>query len=200
VLFRSGTLFGTNPVWTSEAWYFVSVPGAIAALLALLRWRRTWPLAARFGVWLWLSAGTAATPSLYAALRELPVFSLLRNAERFLVPAVLTVSLAVALAINHAVARVRLRQPPRASWPVLGLVLLGLGLALAWQLHNFDVAAGKRALSAPPVEQARPFHQARGNRWSAASFGPASRGSLACWEAYGLPQSPALRADLTQES
>lgn len=192
-------LFGTWPPFTAETWYLVSIPAAVVAALALLR-RRAWWWAGALVLWLWLAAGTAVTPSLFGLLRQLPVFSLLRNSERFLVLAVLAITMGAALAVSDAAARLRLRRPARLARPLWLLSMAGVTLAVPWLLNDFSLAASKRTLSAPPREEVRPFHQARGNRWAAASFGPMSRGSLACWEAYGVPQSPQLRADLQQES
>lgn len=192
-------LFGGWPILSSETWYLVTIPGAIAASLALLSRRGRW-LAVPMGLWLWLAAGTAVSPSLYAALRTLPVFSLLRSSERFLVPAVLTLAIAAAVGLTRAQAHLRKRPFHRLSWAPSAVGLAAIALAVPWQLANFKIAAERRALSAPPREVHQPFHQTRGNRWAAAAFGPASRGSLACWEAYGLPQSPALRADSQREA
>lgn len=193
------SLFGVFPLWTSEIWYLVTIPATVVSALALFR-RRAWWLGALLLIWLWLTAGTAVTPSLYNLLRALPVFSLLRASERFLVPAVLTLSLGASLAITDVTARLRLRKPYRFARHLWLLAALGSVSAMPFLLHNFTVAASKRGLSAPPREELRPFHQARGNRWEAAAFGPASRGSLACWEAYGVPQSPKLRANAAHES
>lgn len=193
-----GHLFGPFPPLSAETWYLVTVPGAVLSGLALLR-RRGWWLLPPFLVFLWLATGHASTPSLFAALRTLPVFSLLRSAERFLVPAVLTLSVGAAFALDDVRARLR-RRPTRRSRALAALALACLGVAVAWQLENFAIAAGKRSLTAPPRELSRPFHQARGNRWAAASWGPMSRGSLACWEAYGLPEAAALRGDLAHEA
>jgi hypothetical protein len=111
----------------------------------------------------------------------------------------LVFSIGVAFALSDVFARLR-RRPTRWSQALAVVALLGLVLSTAWQLHNFSVAASKRTLGAPPREAVRPFHQARGNRWAVAGFGPMSRGSLACWEAYGVPQSPKLRGDLDDEA
>lgn len=192
-----GQLFGTWPPFTAETWYLVSIPAVVTAGLALLRRRRWWYLAPLV-LFLWLSAGHSATPSLFAALRALPVFSLLRNAERFLVAAALTLSLGAALSLDDL--RARLRRRVKWAPAVLLVGLLGIALSIPWQLQNFGLAASKRGLNAPPREVDRPFHQARGNRWAAAAWGPMSRGSLACWEAYGLPQSAKLRGDLEHEA
>lgn len=196
------SLFGTVEWWSAEVWYLVTVPGAIVAALALLRRRGRW-LAVSLFLILWLAAGHAISPSLFAALRQIPIFSLLRNSERFLVCAGVVLSLGVSFAVTDVLAR--LRRPVRPRLTPLNrtfavVALFGVTLATAWQLHNFSVAASKRTLGAPPRESLRPFHQARGNRWAVAGFGPMSRGSLACWEAYGVPQSPKLRGDLTDEA
>lgn len=197
-------LFGTWPAFVGECWYLVTIPAAVVAGLALLRprpRRRTaWWLGGALFIWLWLAAGTGVSPSLFGLLRELPVFSLLRNSERFLVLAVLTIAMGAALALSDAAARLRLRRPPRLARPLWLLCVAGVAFAVPWLMNDFSLAAAKRTLTAPPREEVRPFHQARGNRWAAAAFGPMSRGSLACWEAYGVPQSPKLRADLDQES
>ena len=172
-----------------ECWYLVTIPAAVTAALALLRRRARW-LAASLILWLWLAAGTGITPSLFGLLRELPVFSLLRNSERFLVLAVLTITLGAAFALTDAAARLRLKKPARLARPYWVVAMAGVALAVPWLMQDFSLAASKRTLTTPPREELRPFHQARGNRWVAASFGPMSRGSLACWEAYGVPQSP----------
>lgn len=194
-----GLLFGTWPPFTAETWYLVTLPGAVVAALALFRRRARW-LAVSLLLWLWLAAGTGITPSLFGLLRELPVFSLLRNSERFLVVAVLTMTVGAAFALTDAAARLRLQRPLPLRRPLWLLSIACIVLAVPWLVNDFSLAASKRALTAPPRAEVRPFHQARGNRWAAASFGPMSRGSLACWEAYGVPQSSKLRADLQQES
>lgn len=197
------SLFGTFDVWNAEVWYLVTIPLAIVAAISLLRRRGRW-LALSLLLAVWIAAGNAVTPSLYALLRQIPVFSLLRNSERFLVCAGLVMSIGVSFAVTDVLARLRKKQKtPRLTRIHQGLAIitaLGLVLGTAWQLHNFTVAASKRTLGATPREALRPFHQARGNRWAVAGFGPMSRGSLACWEAYGVPQSPKLRGDLTEEA
>ena len=194
-----GLLFGIWPPFRSECWYLVTIPGAVVAAFALLR-RRSWWLGSALIIWLWFAAGTGVTPSLFGMLRELPVFSLLRNSERFLVLAVLAIAMGAALSLSDAAARLRLRRPPRLARPLWIVSVLGVVLAVPWLMNDFVVASSIRTLTAPPREELRPFHQARGNRWAAASFGPMSRGSIACWEAYGVPQSTQLRPELKQES
>ncbi len=199
-----GFLFGTNEPLNVETWYLVTAPAAILSAIALLRRRGRW-LAACLLLWFWLALGHAATPSLYEALRSLPVFSLLRNSERFLTCVGLVFSIGLSCGISDTLARVRRAshwqtRPRRLALASLVLTLVGLSISIPWQLWNFRTAASKRTLTAPPRERLQPFHQARGNRWAVAGFGPMSRGSLACWEAYAVPQSTKLRGDRTEEA
>ncbi len=196
---QGGLLFGLWPPFQNEAWYLVTLPAAAVGAIALLR-RRAWWLGGALLIWLWLAAGTGISPSLFGLLRQLPVFSLLRNSERFLVMAALAIAMGASFALSDAAARLRLKKPPQFAKPLWVISLAGVLAAVPWLMNDFTLAASKRTMSASPREELRPFHQARGNRWAAASFGPMSRGSLACWEAYGVPQSTKLRADSTQES
>lgn len=196
-------LIGPWPILSTETWYLVPLPALLVAALVLLR-RRGVGLGLAFAAWVWLALGSGVTPSAYSLLRRLPLFSMLRGSERFLAAATLVVALAAALAVSDLQARLRLRgrsiRPRRAvafGWALSCLTLIAV---LPWSIGNFFVAASRRALTSSPLEVERPFHQARGNRWSAAQFGPMSRGSLACWEAYSVPQSPRLRADLQHEA
>jgi len=199
-----GFLFGTNEPLNVETWYLVTAPAAILSAIALLRRRGRW-LAACLLLWFWLALGHAATPSLYEGLRSLPVFSLLRNSERFLICVGLVFSIGLSCGISDTLARVRRAarwqtRPRRLAMASFVLTLVGLSSSIPWQLWNFRTAASKRTLTAPPRERLQPFHQARGNRWAVAGFGPMSRGSLACWEAYAVPQSTKLRGDRTEEA
>lgn len=196
---QGGLLFGSWPPFQNEAWYLVTIPATVVAAFALLR-RRAWWLGGALLIWLWLAAGTGISPSLFGLLRQLPVFSLLRSSERFLVMAALAIAMGASLALSDAAARLRLKKPARFARPLWVLCVVGVIAAVPWLMNDFAIAASKRTMTASPREALRPFHQARGNRWAAASFGPMSRGSLACWEAYGVPQSTKLRADAQQES
>lgn len=192
-----GLLFGMNDLH-AETWYFVTAPAAVLSALAVFRRRGRW-LVGCLVLWMWLALGHAATPSLYEGLRSLPIFSLLRNSERFLACAGLVFSVGLSCGISDTLARVR-RAPGRLTHAAFALTVIGLSIAIPWQLWNFHVAASKRTLTAQPRERLEAFHQARGNRWAVAGFGPMSRGSLACWEAYAVPQSTKLRGDLTEEA
>jgi len=196
-----GALFGYTPVFTQASWYLVGLFAGCVAVLGLWR-RRSISAVIAAGAWCWLALGYWAKPSLYGALRLSPLFSMLRAPERFLVPVILVIAVGAGWAVTHWAARLRASQG-RRRW-VAGLavavVVAGLLANVAVHVNNFRIAAATRQLGWPPEELARPFHQARGNRWAVSIFGPMSRGSLSCWEAYALPQSPLLRGDLEHEA
>jgi hypothetical protein len=200
VLSLLGQLFDVWPPFKGTIWYLVGLPAGIVALGALTRRRALGALVPAL-VWFWVALGYGAKLSLYGALRQLPLFSMLRAPERFLTLTGPFIALGAAWALTDLVAR--LRKKPRWSRVLTGwatVTALALVANVPWQLQNFRVAASSRGLIPPPEEEPRPFHQARGNRWAATLFAPMSRGTLACWEAYPVPQSAKLRGDLTQES
>jgi hypothetical protein len=177
-----------------------------AVLLGLLR-RRSVGLAIGGCLWIWLAAGYALSPSLFAGLRELPLYTTLRYPERFLVPLGLVsatlaargVSLAEAYARTpRAHASVRRR---RVSVAVFALASIALVVGVGPLVAQHALHARNRSLTAPPEarEPAPAFHQARGNRWALDYYEPMQRGSLSCWEAYPVPESALLQGDLTNE-
>ncbi len=190
---------------TENGSFFIGLLVLPALALGLVR-RRSIPLALILVICVWLATGYAVHPSLFAGLRELPLYTTLRYPERFLIPLSLAVSALAALGLSGLEARVRLSRRRKGAVP--GSVLTGV-LALAAVALAIDVAPmaqvhalhdESRRLSPPPVADAsRPFHQSRGNRWALAYYEPMQRGSLSCWEAYPVPQSPMLRADLPVE-
>ncbi len=192
---------------TENGAFFVGSLAIPATLLGLAR-PRAWRLGVMAALSIWLAAGYAVKPSLFAGLRELPVYSTLRYPERFLILATLAVSVLSAQGITlvegiaaNADEMRTLRIPMEAApWlaPLLGATLL---LGIVPLLYQHDRQASKRDLVAPPaaVSAHRPFHQARGNRWALAFYEPMDRGSLSCWDAYAIPESPLLRGDLKQE-
>jgi hypothetical protein len=147
-------------------------------------------------VFVWLAAGYARKPALFALLRELPVFAALRYPERFLWLALLFASEPAA----HAVARVPLVGEGR-RWRIGVWVVLsaGLGWTIANEIDAFHRVAAARTLGVITAARAPEFHQARGNRWLAAHFQAMGVGSLSCWETHPVAQSPLLRADLVAE-
>jgi hypothetical protein len=148
-------------------------------------------------IFVWLAAGYARKPALFALLRELPVLSALRYPERFL-------WLAILFACEPAARS--LEKIPRlgegARWRYGAVAVLGAGLALTlWgQITTFHRAASARtlgALQAAPEDAA--FRQSRGNRWLAAHVQAQNLGSLSCWEVHPVVQSARLRGDLAAE-
>jgi hypothetical protein len=195
---------------TENGAFFVGWVIAPAVVLGLAR-RRALAMAIAAFVCGWLAAGYAVRPSLFAALHELPVYSVLRYPERFLVLAALAIGSIAAQGVTFAEALAR----PRASHaqandrhPRRGRsrarVLLALVVAAALANVGPEVAihwnrAAGRWLAAPPEAASAPFRQARGNRWALGYYEPMQRGSLSCWEAYPVPQSPLLRGDAPSE-
>jgi hypothetical protein len=152
----------------------------------------------------WLSAGYARKPPLFALLRALPVFSALRYPERFLWIAILFASEPAA----NALARIpRLGDGPR--WRLgANLVLTAMiGFTVYRQIGTFAGAVHARdlgALAEREAPEARDtgepgFRQARGNRWLAAHAAALGTGSLSCWETHPVVMSPELRGDLAEE-
>jgi hypothetical protein len=187
--------------------FFVGALAIPATLLGLAR-PRAWRLGVVAVLSIWLAAGYAVRPSLFAGLRELPVYSTLRYPERFLILATLAISVLAAegvtiierLAASAEDLRA-LRIPDRvAPWlgPLLGATLV---TAIGPLVYQHVRQASRRELIAPPLasDAPRPFHQARGNRWALAFYEPMDRGSLSCWDAYAIPESPLLRGDLEKE-
>jgi hypothetical protein len=161
---------------------------------------------------LWLASGYASSPSLFGLLRRAPLFSTLRYPERYLTIFALVGAVLAARGVGFAMCIVRkkkwtpssaapatagsLRKLIRALPPLLAASLL---FAIGPLVDNIHLAARGRELDAPPPQVARPFHQARGTRWALAQYAPMSRGCLSCWEAYPVPESPLLSADLEHE-
>lgn len=193
----AGLVFGVGaPYVAPECWYLIGLPAALLALFELRHRRSGW-LFASLACCVWVAMGRAATPSLFDGLRQLPLFDMLRSPERFLVVAALIVSQGAGRALTSMQARAR--SNPRWVWGVR-VATLALLLNSSFQISNFFAAARMRTLVPTPPEIAQPFHQARGNRWAVTEFGAMNRGSLSCWEAYPVPQSRLLRADLTDEA
>jgi hypothetical protein len=186
--------------------FFVGALALPATLLGLSR-PRAWRLGVVATLTIWLAAGYAVRPSLFAGLRELPVYSTLRYPERFLILATLAVSVLAAQGITLAEQLTAsaedlraLRIPPALAPSLAPLFALTLLTAIGPLVYEHVREASRRELIAPPPEEAhRPFHQARGNRWALAFYEPMDRGSLSCWDAYAIPESPLLRGDLAKE-
>jgi len=181
----------------------LAAPAVLAAIL-LFAMKRRWaalslPL---YGViFTWLATGYASTPSLFAAMQSLPVYGTLRYPERYLILLALVVSTLAAqgLTLVTAAIRAKPKRPRLFGWLKLALVVTLL-LALGPLLRQHVASADMRTLAPLAQVIARPFHQARGNRLELAYYAPMSRGSLSCWDAYPVPESPLLEGDLLEEA
>jgi hypothetical protein len=144
---------------------------------------------------MWLALGYKQ-PSLFALLREIPIFSLLRYPERFLFPGSLFLTELGALGIDALL----LRSRRRGAWGPVTSALVCLGvLGALFQAYAYELRTHDLAL-VPQIERLdQPFAQARGNRWSQGYFVELNRGSIACGEGYPVRMSPSLRGDLPAE-
>jgi hypothetical protein len=179
----------------------------VPALLLGLARRHSIGLGIGAVLWTWLAAGYAFAPSLFAALRELPLYTTLRYPERFLVLLGLVVATLAARGISLVEAYVRTprahasKARRRAGLGVLFVASMALVVGIGPLVAQHPLHDSSRPLANPPeaTEPAGPFHQSRGNRWALAYYEPMQRGSLSCWEAYPVPESPLLRGDLASE-
>ena len=176
-----------------------------AALLGLLR-RRSLGLAVAAVLCVWLAAGYEVRPSLFAALRELPLYTTLRYPERFLIPLGLAIATLAGRGISLAEAYVRTPHARARRWrgvaalAVFFVASMAIVVDVGPLVAQHALHARGRSLSpAPAVDEARPFHQARGSRWALEYYEPMQLGSLSCWEAYPVPESPLLTGDLKTE-
>lgn len=184
-----------NLVWSKQM-YVVGAAGLAVAAVGLAR-RRAWPLlllaVAAFCTALGYALGAAGP---FPLIKRLPIFDALRYPERYLI----VVALALAVAAAHGV-RLFEVMARRRRWARVALAMAAAALLVnaGLLLDDFHVVAAGRVLAPAPAALARPFKQARGNRWLAAFYAPMSRGSLSCWDAYPVPMSPLLRGDLADE-
>lgn len=147
-------------------------------------------------MFLWLAAGYARKPPLFALLRELPVFSALRYPERFLWVAILY---ACEPAANALAKLPRLGEGKK--WRIGANIVMtaAIVVSLGAQILIFAEVGKARELGVVAVDRAKDFHQARGNRWLAAHYDGIGVGSLSCWETHPVIMSPKLRGDLAAE-
>jgi hypothetical protein len=145
---------------------------------------------------LWLAAGYARKPPLFALLRQLPVFSALRYPERFLWIGILYACEPAA----HALAKLpRLGEGRR--WRVGANLVLTIAVigTIGTQVFSFAEVGKARELGVVAVDRMEEFRQSRGNRWLAAHYQGIGAGSLSCWETHPVIMSPKLRGDLANE-
>ncbi len=188
---------GAGGDFNDHGTYYIGAAALFAAGVGLTV-RRARPMLVGGVLATWLAAGYAVRPSLFAMLKALPVYEALRYPERFLY--VLALFVAVAAAFGVGLLHVRARRE-RAGGPVLFVMILLLAANAGVMAYGFEHVAIVRSADPRPAEAPpRPFHQARGNRWVLMQYPAQNRGSLACWEAYPVPESALLRADLPDEA
>jgi len=202
-----GGVAGETPVhlWTdlTGAWwngfhrndFAVGLPILVLLFLGVCR-KKAIPLTAAAVTWIWLAMGYKVTPSLFAALRHIPPYTMLRAPERFLLFFALVAVALVALGVRKLEAIGRGRPGWLALATVVQVLLIGNTVALA--MNDWSASTGRKMVP-PPATMARDFRQARGNRWLAAYYPFQSRGTLSCFDDYDIPMSPALRGDLAHE-
>jgi hypothetical protein len=193
-------LFAEKPGTYARAEMLVGalvVPVALVGAALLWRRRRAVALVVTGALWLWLAAGYAASPSLFATLRGIPPFTMLRYPERFLALFALALASLAAAGVGRLELLGRRRPLVRFAW-LAALLLLAANAGLL--VANTQGWALGRALTVPPVHaETRDFKQARGNRWLAAQYPALDRGTLSCFDDYEIPQSRLLRGDLAHE-
>lgn len=188
-------LFGNLDHQFKRADFLIGLPIAPLLLVGIFR-KKSLPLAIGVGLWVWLALGYKVHTSLFALLRGVPPYTMLRAPERFLVFVALAAAALIALGVRRFEAGAR-RKPGFLFAAVLcQLLLIGNTVLLIQNAHA--EAHGRSMVPAPPV-MARDFHQARGNRWIAAYYPFMSRGTLSCFDDYNVAQSPELRGDLEHE-
>jgi hypothetical protein len=191
----SHDLFGESAQNFLHGDYLVGVSVLPLFLLGGLR-RRAIPLLITSLVWLWQALGYGVKPSLFAMLRSVPPYTMLRAPERCLPLFVLGFAVVTSLAFRRIEAASR--RTPRAMLLIVGC--LGVfGWNLFQLVKNQAEISNGRPMVAPPAVVDREFHQTRGNRWLAFYYTEMSRGVLACFDDYNVAQSPELRGDLSQE-
>jgi hypothetical protein len=188
-------LFGDPARHFQRADFLVGLPALPLFFLGSTR-RRARPLILASILWIWFSVGYGMKASIFAALRHVPPYTMLRAPERFLELFILVFVVTVALAVRRVEVAVR-RDPAYALLAMGCLALLACDLVLL--VRNDAANSRERSMVAPPSIVNREFHQSRGNRWLAAYYPPMSRGVLACFDDYNIAQSPDLRPDLEKE-
>jgi hypothetical protein len=189
-------LFGDPARRFRRADFLVGLPALPLFFLGTTR-KRARPLLVAGALWLWLSVGYQLKKgSLYAALRHVPPYTMLRAPERFLEVFILVFAVVAALTVRRVEVAAH-RKPAYALLAFAYLAFLAGDLVLLVQ--NDLASARERSMVAPPPVIDRDFHQSRGNRWLAAYYPAMSRGVLACFDDYNVAQSPDLGAGLANE-
>jgi hypothetical protein len=188
-------LFGDKGNHWVKGEFYVGLP--VIPLIAFGAWRRR-SVAHVVGIalWLWFALGYKVPLSIFAALRAVPPYTMLRAPERFLVFAALAAATIAALGVR----RLEVAMRKRPSYLLLALAVYAVILGDTYMLvHCGWLRVEARKMETAPPRVDRDFRQDRGNRWIAAYYPWMSRGSLTCFDDYDVMQSPELRGDLPAE-
>ena len=188
-------LFGDGGSHWGKGDFLIGLPVLPLLAFGLFRRRSIVP-ALGAALWVWFALGYKVTPSIFALLRTVPPYTMLRAPERFLV----FVALAAATIAALGVRRFEIAGRRARRFLVLAFALHALLLGDTVILTKLGQlrALGRRMDPEPPTLD-REFKQTRGNRWLAAYYPFLSRGTLTCFDDYDIPQSPQLRGDLPDE-
>jgi len=188
-------LFGEWGSHFTKADFLIGLPVLPVVLLGIWRKRALAP-ALGMALSVWFAMGYDVHASIFAVLRTVPPYTMLRAPERFLVFVALTAATVAALGIRRLDVAVR----KNARYVLVSFAAYALLLGDAGLLAHLGQAKAKeRKLETIPPTVARDFRQSRGNRWIAAYYPGLSLGSLSCFDDYDVPQSTDLRADLAHE-
>ena len=188
-------LFGTSDNHFLRADFLIGLPVLPLVIAGAFR-KRSLPVVMGLVIWVWLALGYKLHTSLFALLRGVPPYTMLRAPERFLVFVALVAAALIAVGIRKLEALGR----RKGRYLLLALVCYALVLADTGVLiTNARAETFARPMVPPPPVVDRPFHQSRGNRWVAAYYPFMSRGTLSCFDDYNVAQAPELRGDLEQE-
>jgi hypothetical protein len=188
-------LFGDPARHFQRADFLVGLPALPLFFLGCTR-KRARPLIVASVLWIWFSIGYGMRLSIFAAIRHMPPYTMLRAPERFLELFILVFAVTVALAVRRI--EVAARRNPAYLLLAMGCLALLFG-DLVLLVRNDAANTRDRSMVAPPPIIDRDFHQSIGNRWLAAYYPPMSRGVLACFDDYNIIQSPDLAPDLEKE-
>ncbi|MEO8874635.1 MAG: hypothetical protein ABI461_03530 [Polyangiaceae bacterium] len=210
-----------NPQGSAAEGYVGLAIAALGLFSLLTRDRAAIRFMVMVGVFFALAMGDQGAGSLWSTVRLLPLYNQLRDPLRFTLIVAFFLSLAASRTLTyledvpqrviHALAaRVQtLRKKPipnelpfglRVALGLLGALLVsGVGYLAGKMLILDDHLHQKQFTQDPPLAAKQDFHQARGNRWDAQVWAPASRGTLQCFEETEFSQSPRLRGDLAAE-
>jgi hypothetical protein len=199
---------GTSPMWVwrflfgepknnfMKADFLIGLPVLPLVLWGVFRKRAIAP-AIGMALFIWFAIGYYwGHASLFALLRTVPPYTMLRAPERFLVFVALAASTIAALGVRKLEAIGR-KRPRYLAFAFAALALLLVDTALLVNLGWLRATA--RNMDPTPQGVERDFRQTRGNRWIAEYYPLMSRGSLTCFDDYDVAQTSALRADLPQE-